>query len=84
MFYRGYDLLPYCDRSRVGDKYVSRSVWGVFQNGELVISVDTLKVAKERVEELTKGTLYRPRKHRAYKQTEFDEYKKVMEDTKHD
>lgn len=75
MMYRGYLIKP----AKAKGMHGPESAWEVWVNDKLKGIFQTLKEAKDFVDVMTKGTLYRPARHHGLKKTEFDEYKKVME-----
>ena len=86
MIYRGYwiERIKADGYNDSGDIVINGERWAVMFLKRIVFIGQTLKEAKDYVEEQTKGVLYRPQRHRIHRKTEFEEFKKAMEDKRHD
>lgn len=61
MNYKGYELRQGVKTILTkGDETVEVEAWGIYRNGDFRGSAKTIDAAKDFIDEITRGTLYRP------------------------
>lgn len=81
MNYKGYELRQGVKTILTkGDKTVEIEAWGIYRNGDFRGSAKTIDAAKDFIDEITRGTLYRPPITRVIKNDpEADRARSIME-----